>query len=613
MRLLRLLEGIPIPNVSRTSKLLIAITIPLLISLLVSESILSESGGDTVFYAAPDGSGSECSTVQPCSLEGARDKVRTVNSDMSENITVYLRGGTYTLASPFELTSRDSGTNSYQVTYAGYPGETAVISGGTWIQDWKLVDPGRNLYRAYLNPEQSTRQLFVNGNRAVRARGPSNPAGITKNGLGYMLPDSGSYAGMQGWNDKGDLEFVGYKNWRSIRCGVADIKGRQMTIEQPCWQKSQMGNEPLGVPVWFENAYELLDEPGEWYWDARRGDIYYIPRSGENMTSAYIVAPRLETLVKGTGGAADPIHDIRFERLTFAYGAWTWPNLAGGYVPMQAGVIYTDDRRLVSEFTPAHFQFQYAERIQLERNTFTHMGGAAVSFDRGSKNNRIAGNRFEDLSSYGIRIGNTKDARSAEAERVEGNAVVNNVVTRIGVEYADAVGVFVGYASGTLIDHNDIYNVPYSAISVGWGWSDEKLQTLHSNVITRNRIRDFLNTLNDGGGIYTLGRQDNSFIVRNYISGNGHDYGSIYLDLGSAGFTVMSNVVSDRVTNWIFAQDNPAPFSHDNLIRQNYTDTSKARVYKANNFERNVFVGGGDWPNSAVDIMESAGVERSYR
>ena len=57
------------------------------------------------FYASPTGSGTTCSLAAPCSLTGARDKVRTVNAAMTGDIVVNLRGGTYALTSTFALTA----------------------------------------------------------------------------------------------------------------------------------------------------------------------------------------------------------------------------------------------------------------------------------------------------------------------------------------------------------------------------------------------------------------------------------------------------------------------------------------------------------------------------
>jgi hypothetical protein len=41
---------------------------------------------------------------------------------------------------------------------------------------------------------------------------------------------------------------------------------------------------------YMENAMEFLDSPGEWYLDTNTGTLYYMPRVGEDISSASIVA-----------------------------------------------------------------------------------------------------------------------------------------------------------------------------------------------------------------------------------------------------------------------------------------------------------------------------------
>ncbi len=43
------------------------------------------------YYVSTTGSGSTCSLASPCSITGARDKVRTVNSSMTGDIYVYIK------------------------------------------------------------------------------------------------------------------------------------------------------------------------------------------------------------------------------------------------------------------------------------------------------------------------------------------------------------------------------------------------------------------------------------------------------------------------------------------------------------------------------------------
>lgn len=569
-------------------------------------------GEEEGLIVSPQGAGQNCSISDPCSLMEARDQVRTVIKQSKQDIYVYLRGGTYELDSPFQLTAEDSGTSAARVIYQPYRNESVTISGGRKVTGWQLYDRGKNIYVAAVDPKLQSRQLFVNGTRAVRARSEDHPAGFVKNAQGY-LNVSVQYADMGAWKQYTDLEFVGMTNWKNYRCGVQQIHGNEIILDSLCWTKTQQW-ETMNEPVWFENAYELLDQEGEWYGDWQRGKIYYKPRPGENIRDSETILPVLDSLVLGTGIPEQLISHITFRNISFAYGTWHAPSSTVGYTPIQAGVVFIDplDREKAS-ITPSQLQFQWATDIVLERNRFMHMGSSGVAFDRGSQNNRIVGNRFEDLSGHAIQIGNVTDNWATGANVVKGNIINNNYILLVGQEYYDAIGIFVGYAAGTIIDHNEIEKVPYTGISVGWGWTDKAFESLANNRITNNLIHDYMLTLNDGGGIYTLSRQDNSEISGNYLYNNHHDYGSIYLDLGSYGFNVSSNVISDRVANWIFVQDTVAPYSYKNTIIDNFTDTNKIRVYKENVVSNNLVFMSGQWTVSAQKIMRNAGLEPAFQ
>src|SRR5664279_4438751 len=83
--------------------------------------------------------------------------------------------------------------------------------------------------------------------------------------------------------------------------------------------------------TYFENAYEFLNEPGEWYVDDHSGDIFYIPRPGENLATADVELPVLEVLVEGIGTADRPVANLTFEGITFAYATWLEPGSGNGY------------------------------------------------------------------------------------------------------------------------------------------------------------------------------------------------------------------------------------------------------------------------------------------
>lgn len=228
----------------------------------------SPQGVQATLYASPDGNGTKCTVDEPCSLYGARDKVRTINADMTGDIVVYLSDGTYALPSTFELEEnnaiRDSGTNGYDVIYTAVPGANPVISGGMLVTGWELHDPDKEIYRASVDRNIQTRQFYVNGVRAKRAASTkqfvdelmgtfSKTDQSVKTNTGYTVKGDV----LQTWHNPDDIEFVytgeyghgwGVWKWSEPRCGVADIRSltsgdTEVTMKTPCWDYAKKGIE----------------------------------------------------------------------------------------------------------------------------------------------------------------------------------------------------------------------------------------------------------------------------------------------------------------------------------------------------------------------------------
>src|SRR4051794_10598172 len=128
-------------------------------------------GGSTkVFYVSPAGddssSGSRAAPFR--TLERARRAARGVDRRRSA-VEIRLRKGSSRLRSPLQLNAGDSGTAGHEVVWRAAPGEHPVISGGVRVRGWSLFDADKHIYRARVQGLK-TRQLYVNGRRAIRAR-----------------------------------------------------------------------------------------------------------------------------------------------------------------------------------------------------------------------------------------------------------------------------------------------------------------------------------------------------------------------------------------------------------------------------------------------------------
>lgn len=580
------------------------------------------------FYASPTGSGSTCSSADPCSLEGARDKVRTVNQNMTGDIVVKLKDGTYTLGSTFQLTEsasiHDSGTNGFDVIYTRDTGANPILSGGESVTGFTLYDAGKNIYKATVSAGLDTRQLYVDGVRATRARSAGNP-GFPATSTGYTIPTSGFYSTMASWGNRGNIEVAATFSWKRARYSVASISGTAMTMDAAGWNDA--ATQPAYAPrnmAWIENAYELLDSAGEWYLDRSTNALYYIPRPGESMTTSQFVVGKTVRLLDGSGTGATPLHNVQFDGITFAHDSWVEPNTELGYPDFQGGAVHrgagTWDQN--NYLTPAGVNFSSVRNIVIENSTFQHMANAALGFGAGSVDNVIDHNTFTDISGNGINLGGitVADHHGTDPSAiVRNNVISNNTLTTVGAEYFDNPAIFVGYTQGTDVRHNTMHNLPYTGISMGWGWGYvDALGTsvARGNVVRGNLIYDIMKSVPDGGAIYTLGSQPGSSVVDNYAYADHNVFGYLYRDNGSSGFHDTNNVISDQDagTNiWYRTNTGSGGYwnaHHNNADGNYFSSTMTDAETGGSNVESGNFpVVSYAWPPAAQTVIANAGVD----
>ena len=575
------------------------------------------------FYVAPNGSDRNPGTpAKPfATVERARDAVRRANGAMRADLGVEIAPGTYRLGQPLVFGPEDSGRNGYQVAYRAARGGEVVLSGGRRVEGWTRDEQGR--YRARVDLD-NFRQLWVNGRRATRARGAA-PAGLEFWGehkavirpaapgvifgtlevtaeAGYRTTDTR----LAEWRNPADMELGYYNSWSHMICRIDRVerdgdRARIVMAQPGFFLASRKGGVQAGLPAYLENALELLDQPGEWYFDRSTHTLYYLPREGEDMATAEVIAPALERLVEVRGTLDAPVTNLRFEGITFAHATWLRPSQLG-HPDVQADFILAPEnvyQRPEHErgFTPvngecprspANVLVEAARGVQFERCTFTALGGAGLDLQKGAQGNVIEGCRFEDISASGLQVGEVQkeDHHPSDPRRtVKGNRITNNVIRRCGVEYEDSIGVFCGYTDGTVVAHNEISDLPYTGVSVGWGWGMpdagggaytspiiyDTPTVCGNNRIETNHIHHVMLKRNDGGGIYTLSRQPGTIIRGNHLHDNGPGApGGIYLDEGSADIEVTGNLVYGvaRAMNYNnHAQNRMATCrEHDNLF-----------------------------------------------
>jgi hypothetical protein len=293
-------------------------------------------------YASPSGSGTACTIAAPCALANAVAAVRGLNSNMASDIAVYLRGGTYVLTTPLVLGPQDSGSNGHQVVYQAYPGETPVLSGAAKATGFTLVDAKLGIWRAPLPKGANGRQMFVNGVRAVRARSLNGLPNVATTSTGFTIADP-AYAS---YRNASSIEIAQDNDWKHMRCPLQGItksgNGSALAVAPDCWAANATNVSNPGFPFngaglpglngisWLENAYELLVQPGQFYADLSAAQVFYIPRSGEDLSTADVELPVLETLVDlaGTPGHLTPTNDS--DAAAVYTGSWKHDDTGNG-------------------------------------------------------------------------------------------------------------------------------------------------------------------------------------------------------------------------------------------------------------------------------------------
>jgi len=471
-------------------------------------------------------------------LVRARDAIRRI--ERLKPVNVIVRGGAYRLMKPFVLKPEDSGTARGPITYAAYPGETPVLSGGREIVGWRPVRDG--LWQAEI-PDVTAgkwafRQLFVNGQLRRRPRLPKAgeypivgaidlkkwKAPENANGFRYRPGDIDG-----NWANLGDVEVVVLQHWMEARLPVAkvDEATHTITFRGSSWRPLTWSTGYL-----VENVGEALDEPGEWYLDRRTGVLTYWPMPGEDLTKAEVIAPAVEQLVRleGNVGEGRLVEYVTFRGLTFCHTTAPLPEKGHAHSQAEAPV-------------PAAVYAEGARHCRFEGNEIAHVGQWGIELSRGCQDNHIVGNRIHDVGAGGIKIGEPKEPK-ADADEACRTVITDNRVLDGNKVYMGAPGIWIGRSGSNLIAHNEVRGAWQWGISVGWQWQYLPPTRGRDNRVEYNHVHHLGESeLGTHGAIYCLGPSPGTTVRNNHVHHvTGGGYG-IILDQGCCGVLVENNVV----------------------------------------------------------------------
>lgn len=413
---------------------------------------------------------------------------------VGNDILVLVREGVYPLDSIMLFTTEDGGERvetdlptgafeyhklkDYYVTYAAYPGEKPVISGGQQIAGWKKK--GKSVWEA--TTTTPIKEVFINGKRQLLARTPNS---------GYFetdgQPTDSSYfkfhkGHLKNWEGLETNKITMVVRWTNVISSLVKIdeKNRLAYIKTP-------DEELLNVPpkYYVENVKALLDTAGEWYYDAKSSVLSIIPENGTDPNKLTVISPTLPGLIEVAGTRDKPVRNLRFLNLSFT-----------ATIPGGEGTL----------------NFKYAKNCEVIGNSIENVSQTAIKVGVGSYNNLITKNKIHDVTGGGISVSGKKIPDHWN------DVVRDNKVTFNEVEMCRParVGIGTSNALSTYVAHNYVSNTGSYGITVG-SWPNVEETSDGNHLVEFNHV-SFTNMIRDDeGGIAVYGLSPGSVVRNNVI------------------------------------------------------------------------------------------------
>lgn len=531
-------------------------------------------------------------------IKQAREWRRLNWPEVAGGIYIRLEEGVYAQRNSLFLRPEDSGTPDSPTVICAVDGAHPVISGGVAVTGWKRgcnhpAIPEKLRQKIWSaeapligNRRVETRQMWVNGHKVQRAA--QFPDGELERMIDFnpeeqtiAIPVSQS-VNSERLQNAGQLEMIVHQRWAIaiLRVKSIDVKDGQAVVRfhEPeshlefahPWPQPVIGGEKGNSSFCLTNALELLDQPGEWFQEYPSGTIYYYPQASENMETAEVIIPTLETLVTIDGTLSRPVKHIQFNGITFAHTSWMRPSYQG-HVTLQGGFPLLDAYKLQEPGLPEKAELENqawitrpetairvrgAEHIDFKHCTFRHLSSTGLDYEWAVTASSVEDCQFTDIGGTALLVGAFPDGGfethipfiPADVRELCSHITIrNNFISNVTNEDWGCVGIGAGYVRNMDISHNEVCHLNYSGICVGWGWTSLE-SGMCNNRIEANYIHHFARRLYDAGGLYTLSNQPGSVMRNNriehlieapYATNDRAFY--IYLDEATDGYTMENN------------------------------------------------------------------------
>lgn len=497
-------------------------------------------------------------------LATIQEAISRLRSQQYSAAEIYLRGGKYFLEEPVKLNGND-----HDITILSAPHETAEICGSMPLSGWKEeIVNGIRMWVLQLDEKyRSFNSLYSETENLPRSRWPKKDNFFVKNaknedGYSGYGPDPNVKFHFAMYVEDKDLPI--FHNVQDVTVRIlhfwkdetVNIKSYDATSGRVVFSKPVTMTIKAGDRFYYENVFESLSEPGEWYLDAFSHKLYYVPRSDDHLDSTVLYAGCCEQFL-----VCDRVENIHFKNLRFSMGDWS--------IPVKTFYECGADHHQAALDVVAAFNFTNAKGISFQSCDFSRINSTCLKFGYNVQNVNIIGNRFTDIGANVIQfLGENLEKSKPNVTR--DFLISNNHINRYGQRFFNGTGIGILHAAHGEISNNEIHDGYTIAITVGWVWGYGHSVT-SDVLVKRNLIYDIgKNVMSDMGAIYTLGVKEGVVITENVV----HDvqanleygYGGwgIYMDEGSSNVMVTKNLVYDCNSTAFYQH-----YGRDNLIINN--------------------------------------------
>ena len=537
--------------------LILSVVLVLSVLSTISISSLAVGNTDVVIYASPTGTEKGSGTLDaPLSLKGAKEYLKQFTGT-NKTATVYLHGGTYVFNEMLSFTAEDMAN----VTYKAYNNQLVEFSGAKAIKGFtqtevngvkafvkKLDTSKENWYFKSLFSDTNTLSVTrypEEGYFTVKATAPEDDIWTNENTpWEYTLGQKSFYF------NKEDIPFD-FKNPTEVNVRILhywhDELASISAFDRECGKI--LMSRPSSMLIrdidryYFENVFEALNEPGEYYIDKAGATLYYIPFENEKADTLTLYGSSVDKLIDIRNVNGISFEGVRFTRTDWVYPEADWVYEGSWYDE------YNVDFPQAALFVDGVVTVEYAENIHFKNCEFSHLGGTAIKLRNGVKKSSVENCFFQEIAATAIYAGGT-NCLPAEKDYTQNIVIKNNEIHKYGRKFYSAIGIHVTYCDTAEIVNNEIHDGYYTGVSVGWNWGYTYHATKNIN-ISRNLIYNIgQGWLSDMGGIYMLGKQPGTRLAENVIHNVAADPGEggyggwgIYLDEGSSFIDVEKNLV----------------------------------------------------------------------